>query len=215
MSLQPYELDVIKMQLGCTLTRVGAEPYIAFVALWDQVIFPYLYDNSTTSSTSVAAGSTAAITLTANPTAPNNVTQLVFAVGTSCVVDVGPAQEIAVIQILSALTATIVFANAHTAPYPIWPNGAEWAVRKILARIALIESNMSTIAPQAAGVQQADEVKLYASSKGNQRGATHDMLGSLVEQRMQARDDLSGAIGFPNLWRQKAGNSAPSRIELY
>lgn len=215
MSLYPYELDNIKQQLGVTLTRVGAEPYIAFIALFDQVIQPYLYDNSTTSSTSVAAGTTVPITLAANPVAPNNVQQLVFGTGYQVVVDVGTAQENTVIQNLSGLTATIVFVNAHAPPFPIWPNGAEWAVRRIMARITVIEGNMTTIAPQAAGVQQVDEVKLYASSKGSQRGATRDALESLVEQRMQARDDLSGAIGFPNLWRQKPTNYAPSRIELY
>lgn len=215
MSLRPYELDIIKQQLGCTITRVGAEPYIQYVALFDAVIFPYLYDNSTTANTSVAAGTTAAVVLASNPTAPNNVTQLVFGVGYSCVVDVGPNQEIAIIQQLSGLTATMFFVNAHSPPWPIWPNGAEWAVRGILTRIANIEANMSLIAPSAAGVAQVDEVKLFASSKGAQRGSTRDTHESLIEQRMQARDDLAGAIGFPNLWRQKSGNYGPSRIELY
>jgi hypothetical protein len=214
-SLFPYELDIIKQQLGVTLTRIGAEPYIQFIALFDGVIQPYLFDNSTTSATTVAAGSTAAIVLASNPAAPNNVQQLVFATGSSCVVDVGPAQEVAVIQNLSGLTATLTFANAHTGPYPIWPNGAEWAVRGILARIVTIETQMGSVAPKAAGVQKVDEISLYSSAKGSQRGATRDTFEALVEQRMQARDDLSGAIGFPNLWRTKPGVSSPSRIELY
>ena len=216
MSLQPYELDIIKQQLGVTLTRVGAEPYIEYVALFDQVVFPYLYDNSTTSSTSVVAGATTAITVAANPAAPNNASQLTFQVNGQAVVDVGTPQEIVYWAIISGTTFTATFANAHTAPFTIWPNGAEWAVRGILARIASIETQMFTLAPITAGIQQADEfIKLYASTKGVQRGATHDKFGSLVEQRMQARDDLSGAIGFPNLWRQKSQSYGPSRTELY
>lgn len=216
MSLQPYELDIIKQQLGVTLTRVGAEPYIQYVALFDNVIQPFLYDNSTTSSTSVAAGAgNTAVTVASNPAAPNNVTQSVFAVGSSVVVDVGPAQEVSTIIAIASLSFTIYFQNAHMAPWPLYINGAEFAVRNILARIALIEQKLGTRAVQTAGIQKADEVSFYASSVGMQRGATKDTHKSLIEQRMQARDDLSGAIGFPNLWRDKPGNSAPGRIELY
>jgi len=140
----------------------------------------------------------------------------VFSVGSGIVVDVGAAQETTTIQALSGLSATAVFANTHTAPYPVWPDGAEWAVRRILARIRIIENQMSGSAPFAAGVAQADEVKLYASSKGQQRGATHDMLGSLVEQRALARDDLAGAVGVPNLWRLRAqGGGASSSTAPY
>ena len=214
--LLPYELDQIKQQLGYPLTRIGAEPYITYVALFDVVIQPYLYDNSTTSTTAVPSAGTQAITLSSNPVAPNNAQQVVFAVGAQIIVDVGAAQETTYIQSLAGLVATCAFANPHVAPYPIWPNGAEWAVRRILARIATIEAQMAGSAPFAAGVQQADEVKLYASSKGQQRGATHDMLGSLVEQRSVARDDLAGAVGVPNLWKVRAqGGGASSSTVPY
>ena len=216
MSLQPYELDIIKQQLGYPLTRIGAEPYITYTALFDLVIQPYLYDNSTTSSTSVPSAGTQAITLAANPVAPNNAQMLVFYVGTSIVVDVGAAQEVTTISALSALSATITFANTHTAPYPIWPNGAEWAVRGILTRIAAVESQMYTLAPITAGIQQADEfIKLYPQVKGQQRGATLDKFGSLLAQRSQARDDLAGAVGVPNLWKLRSGAAQSSSMSPY
>lgn len=206
--LQPYELDLIKQQLGYPLTRLGAEPWVTYTATFDLVIQPFLFDNSTTSSTTViASAGVVPVTAASNPAAPNNAAFLVFGPGTQVVVDVGAAQEITTIQAVSGLVWTMSLQNAHTAPWPIWPNGAEWAVRGILARIATIESNMGKLAPQTAGVQQVDEIKLYASSKGLQRGATHDTFGALVEQRSQARRDLSGATGVPNLWeiRQSAG----------
>lgn len=214
MSLRPEELDIIKQQLGVVLTRVGAEPYLQYIALFDRVIYPYLYDNSTTSSTTVAANAgNTALTVAANPAAPNNAQLLTFNVGTSVVVDVGGAQETTTIGALSGLSFAMNLVNAHTAPYPIWPNGAEWAVRGILARIVAIEGQLNQVAPYTAGVAKADEGALAVSMRGGRSGRTLDKFDSLVAQRMQARDDLSGAVGFPNLWREKRNGT--NRVELY
>ena len=213
MGLQSYELDLVRMQLGYAVEHLGAEPYIGYLALFDKVVQPYLFDNTTTSSTAVVAAGTLAVTVTANPVAPNNAALLTFNMGTSCVVDVGPNQEIATIQVLSGLTWTITFASVHPAGFTIWPNGAEWAVRGILTRIATIESAMNTISPRLAGLAQVDEIKAYASSKGSGKGATKDPFDSLVVQRAQARNDLAGALGVPNLWEMKRGGS--SRVEPY
>lgn len=220
MSLFPNELDIIKQQLGVSLTRIGAEPYIAYTAIFDKVVQPYLYDNYTTSSTAVVAAGTLAVTLASNPAAPNNSALLTYNVGQSCVIDVGPSQELSTIQVLAGLTATFAFANPHPAGFLLYPAGAEYQVRQILARIAAIETQMLTVAPITAGMSQVDDsIRIYASSKGNQRGATLDKFGSLQEQRMQARDDLAGAIGFANLWRttMKAGGTGgyTGRTEIY
>lgn len=215
MSLRPEELDVIKYQLGVPLPRVGAEPYIAYIALFDRVIKPYLFDNTTTSSTTVpGAGAATTITIAANPTAPNDATSLVFAVGTSIVVDVGTALEVTTISALSALSLTAVFQNAHggAAPFTIWPNGAEWIVRNILTRISTIEGNMGSIAPTTAGAKKVDEIEMYGASRRGERRGSLDAFQSLVMQREQARDDLAGAIGFPNTWRDiRSGSSSGSR----
>lgn len=220
MSLLPNELDIIKQQLGVSLTRIGAEPYITYTAIFDKVVQPYLYDNYTTSSTAVASAGTQVVTLAANPAAPNNSALLTYNVGQTCVIDVGPSQELATIQVLSGLSATFTFANTHPAGFQIYPAGAEYQVRQILARISAIETQMLTVAPITAGMSQVDDsIRIFASSKGSQRGATLDKFGSLQEQRMAARDDLAGAIGFANLWRttMKAGGTGgySGRAEVY
>ena len=214
MALQSYEIDLIKMQLGYAVERLSAEPYIGYVALFDRVVQPYTFDNTTTSSTAVVAAGTLPITVAANPAAPNNSALLTFNLGTQCVVDVGPNQEIATIQVLSGLTWTLTFANTHPAGFTIWPNGAEWAVRGILTRIATIETAIGTISPRLAGLGQVDEIKAFASSKGAGKGATRDTFDSLVAQRAQARNDLAGAIGVPNLWEVRKADGA-SRLEVY
>jgi hypothetical protein len=216
MSLLPHELDICKQQLGYPLTRLGAEPWVAYVVIFDRVIQPFLFDNSTTSSTTVAANAgNTTITVAANPAAANDATKLTFNVGTSVVVDVGLSLETSTIAAISGLSFTLNLVNAHTAPYPIWPNGAEWVVRGILTRIATIEANMTSIAPTTAGAKKVDEIEMYSSSKNGGRGATRDTFESLLQQRAQARHDLAGALGVTNLWKLRSGGSRPSRVEAY
>lgn len=216
MALRQEEIDRIRYELGVPLTRVGAEPYITWVPIFAKVIQPYLFDNSTTSTTAVSAapgGAPISVTLVANPEGPDGF-GLVFAVGTSCVVDVGPAQEIATIAALSGLVATMTLANAHGgagASYPIAPNGAEQIVRDIFVRLDAINVQLRTIAPQTAGITQADEIKLSPSMRGRSRQS--DTFDSLVAQRDQARQDLADAIGFKDL--RKLAQSSVSRVELY
>ena len=192
MALRPEELDRIKFELGTSLLRNGSEPYLAFYAIYDRVIQPFLFDNATTSATAVAAPGVAAITLTANPLAPN-LSGPTFQVGTACVIDVGPLQETAVIQLLSGLVATLTFVYAHTsAPYYVGPFGTEAIVRDILSRLDVLRDQLRTIAPTTAGVSQVDDIRLYG---GGGKGASK--YGELVMQRDLARDDLGDAIGLP------------------
>jgi hypothetical protein len=215
MSLRPEELMLCKQQLGYPLTRLGAEPWITYVVIFDRVVQPYLFDNSTTSSTAVASTGPNTITIAANAPDPNNAALLTFNLGTSIVVDVGTSLEVTTISALSGLSLTANFANTHLLGFTIWPNGAEWAVRGILTRIATIETNMNAISPQTAGAQQVDEIRMYPSSKTGGRGATRDAFESLKQQRDQARDDLAGALGVTNLWRLRSTSSMPSRVEAY
>jgi len=213
--LRPEEIDRLRFELGVPLTRIGAEPYIGYIAVFDRVITPYLYDNSTTSVTPVTAGSVA-VTLAANPAPPNNI-GLTFNVGTNCLVDVGPAQEQAVIQSITGLVATFVFANAHGTggiSYPIQPVGSEQIVRLIIQRLDNIEAQMRLVATRTAGIEQADEIKMVP--RGGGRRTTEDMIEVLVRQREVARDDLGDAIGFGD-WR-KMRNGATARatgFEIY
>lgn len=213
MSLRPEEILRVKIALGVSVTLLGAEPYITYLAIFDRAIQPYIVDPATTSLTVVVPG-TQSIALASVPVIAGSLTPA-FSVGSSVTVDVGPAAEIVQIQVLTGTTAWATFANAHGAngAYPVIMAGGEQVVREILARIALIESLLSSIAPVSAGVQEADEAKLYpASTTGSKRGSrdTHE---SLVQQREAARTDLGEAVGFPNLRNYRA--SAGSRMTMY
>ena len=65
MALRPEEILRIKYQLGVSVTLIGAEPYITYLAVFDKAIQPYIIDPSTTSTTAVVAGTTQAITVAA------------------------------------------------------------------------------------------------------------------------------------------------------
>ena len=200
MALRPEELDRIKFCLGVSMTRLGAEPYIAYLAIFDRVIQPFLFDNATTSTTSVAVAGTQAITLVANPTAPSN-NGLTFQVGTNCVIDVGPNTENCVLQALAGLSATFTFTKPHTlATYFVGPYGSEAIVRDIITRLDTLRDQLRDIAPTTAGVSQVDDIRLYG---GGGKGASK--YSELVMQRDLARDDLGEAVGFPNLRRSKGG----------
>lgn len=218
MALRAEEILQIKYELGVSVTLIGAEPYITYLAIFDKAIAPYIIDPTTTSVTPVtaaSAGAQIAVTVAAIPVIAGSSTPA-FTVGTTVNVDVGPNAEPSQILIVSGTTIWLTLANAHGANgvYPITMAGGENVVRTILARINAIESQMTNIAPQAAGVQQVDEIKLYASTRvGGRSSNTRDMFGSLVEQREQARDDLGEAVGFSNLRRLK--RQAGGRMELY
>ena len=219
--LRPEEIDRIKYQLGITPIRIGAEPYIAYVAIFDRVIQPYLYDNSSTLSTAVATAGTQVVTLASNPNSPGNAlvasptaAQLSFQLGTSCVIDVGPSQEIAAIQVLSGLQATLTFANAHPAGCQIMPNGEEQIVRAILARIDTIQAQIDGVAPVTAGVSAlVGEVELSARSSGRTR--TRDKAEVLFDQRHQARNDLARAVGYANLNPPPGSGGGGFSFEVY
>lgn len=214
MSLRSEEIDRIKFELGCPLTRIGAEPYISYIALFDKVIVPYLTDTSTTSATTIvaaASGAAVALALAANPAASNGI-GLTFQVGTSVIVDVGPNLETSTIQSIAGLSATMTLTLAHSGTYPVVPVGAEQIVRDILARLDVIRVQLQTVAPLTSGVEAADEAKFFPAGAGR-RGKTDDKFTSLVRQREVARNDLSDAIGFPNL--RTMSRNASSRIGVY
>jgi hypothetical protein len=205
MSLRPEEIDRIKWELGVSVNRLGAEPYISYVAVFDRAIQPYLFDNTTTSATSVSAGGgQTTITLAANPTAASG-NGLTFQAGTSVLIDVGPSQEQSVIQAITGLSVTLTLANAHSGTYVVAPVGSEQIVREVLSRLDAIKSELLNIAPKTAGVESVDEVKLYPSGGKGRGGKMRDKFESLIQQREQARDDLGEAVGYPNLRRMKRG----------
>lgn len=204
-----------KAECGYNTVGIGAEAYAGldgYVALFDKAIKPYLIDFSTTSSTVVSAasgGATVPITLAGNPAVTGDSTQsLAFIQGSNITVDVGPNQELSVIQNLSGLVATCQLSNAHgvNGSYIVRLRGGEQFVRDIFARIDTINGQLTSSAIQTAGIQQVDEVKIYASQRGR-RGSTMDRFASLIEQRTQARRDLCLLLGIPYLLDYRRGGS--------
>jgi hypothetical protein len=215
MSLTSVELDRIRYELGAAVTRIGAEPYITFQAVFSKAIAPYLTDIGSTSTTTVAAvagGASTAIVVAANPIAADPYNAPGFVVGADVVVDVGPAREFATIAVVSSLSLTLTLSNAHGtagAPYPVVLKGAEWIVRDIIARIDVINTQLSSVAPMTSGIKAVDEIEFFGGGEGKR---SRNRADDLLYQRMIARDDLSSAIGVPNMWRTKR---QAQRFELY
>lgn len=219
MALRAEEILRCKWELGVSVTLSGAEPYITYLAVFDKAIAPYIIDPTTTSSTIVVAsanptGQQVMLSLASIPVIAGSSTPA-FSVGTSVTVDVGPNSETAQIEILSGLSAWITLANAHGASgaYPVVMSGGEHVVRDILTRLDVIKNELTNIAPKTAGIEQVDEIKVYAATTAGSRRGTRDKFESLVQQREQARDDLGEAVGFPNLRRMKRGGYG--RMEAY
>ena len=212
--------EVLRCKAECSynVVGVGAEAYAGiegYVAMFDRAIQPYLIDYSTTCSTMVTAstsGAVVSLTLASNPSVSGNTSQpLAFAQGSNISVDVGPNQELSVIQTIAGLTITCLLFNAHgvNGAFPIRYRGAEQFVRDIFARIDTINAQLTGSAIQTAGIQQVDEVKIYANQRGR-RGSTTDRFGSLIEQRLQARRDLCLLLGIPYLLDYRRGSSMSS-----
>ncbi|MDP9148519.1 MAG: hypothetical protein M3O36_01045, partial [Myxococcota bacterium] len=215
MALTNDEVLRCKLACGYNVVGVGAEAYglDGFVALFDRAIQPYLSDPTTTCTTPVTAapaGATVQLTLASNPPVVGNTVQpLAIAQGSSIVVDVGPAQESSVVQVLSGLTLWCQLSNAHgvNGAYPVRPKGAEQPIRDLLTRLDTIDAQLSSTAIVAAGTKQVDEVSLYASESMGRRGRTLDRFDSLISQRLQARRDLCLALGLPYLPDLRRGRS--------
>jgi hypothetical protein len=216
-ALHAEEILRCKWELGVSVTLIGAEPYITYLAVFDKAIAPYIIDPTTTSATPVVASSPAAqtsIVVAAIPVIAGTSTPA-FGVGSTVTVDVGPPAEQAVILVLSGTTLWLTLANAHgsNGAYPVTMAGGEQVVRDVLARLDAIKSELLNVAPKTAGIEQVDEVKIFPATTVGSRRGTRDKFESLIQQREQARDDLGEAIGFPNLRRMRRGGGA--RAEAY
>lgn len=217
MALTNADILRLKAELFYNVVGIGAEAYSSldgYVALFDRAVQPYLIDYGTTSSTVVAVGAgVTTLTLAANPTVPgNNVQPLAFAAGTNVVVDLGPNAEKSTILAISGLIVTLTLSLAHGGyTYPVLVQGGEQLIRDIFTQIDTINSEMRTIAPKTAGIEQVDEVKLYASGHG--RRNSKSKFDELVFQRHTARRDLAALLGVPYLFDVRGGQS--QSFEVY
>lgn len=217
MALSSTEVDRIRYELGYPTTRLGAEPYITYAAVFDKALIPYLTDVGSTSTTTVAAssaGANVAVTVASNPTLPQVPNGLAFVVGTTVSVDVGPAQEQSVILAVTGLAMTLNLSNAHGTAglqYPVVLAGAEQVIRDILLRLSVIAAEL-IIATKTAGISKANQAEIYSAGRGTGRRETLDKFQAVMLQRDQARQDLSEATGIPDLRRTRRGGG---RVELY
>ena len=220
MSLTSVELDRIRYELGISLVRLGAEPFIAFYAVFTKAVAPYLTDTGSTSTTTIAAvttGADAVVTVVANPIVTDPYGTVAFAPGVDVVVDTGPNQEFATVRAVTGLSLTLsTLSLAHGtagAQYPVILKGAEWIVRDILTRITAINGELSSTAVQGAGAAAVDEIKLAVSMRNGKD--QRDRFDSLIVQREQARFDLSYALFGADIRTNSRRRSGGGRMELY
>lgn len=201
MSLLSSEVARIKAELGYPLLSNSAEPFVSVVAIFEQVIQPYLTSGaSTTSSTAVTAAATpTAVTLTlASATG--------FTVGDRIVVDVDSLQETATIQSLSGSDVVVLLQKAHSGTYPVTVEGGESIIRETLRKIADVKTKLA--ANYGAGeLKQVDEVQFYQSGTGM------SYFGSLGQNLAFWRRELAMLLGVPNMWDVRSGDNC--RLSVY
>ncbi len=203
MPLLDSEVWRIKSELGYNLLQVGAEPYISIVAIFSQVIQPYLTGGVlTSSSTSVGiVGSSDC----AAPVALTLASASGVLAGQTLVVDVDDRQESATISALTGAVATLLLRKEHSGTYPVLVEGPESIVRENLTRIRAAKAKMAESYGSGA-LKKVDEVEFYDS-----KGKTY--FGILGEELSFWRRELAACLGVVNGWDRLRG--AGSRCAVY
>lgn len=196
MPLLASEIARIKVELGFNAMGNGAVPWIDIVAIFEQVIQPFLSGGaSTTSSTEVsAAGAPTPVALTLADATD-------ISAGDRIVVDVDSRQETATIQSLVGPVATVLLSKEHSGTYPVTVEGGESIVREILQRIAETKAKMLEVYGTGS-LKAVDEIEFYGTG-----GTTQ--FGNLGDQLMWWRDQLAAALGIQSMWsrRRASGGS--------
>lgn len=192
MALLASEIARIKYELGFNLLTVGATPFIDVVAIFEQVIQPYLGAGAaTTSSTAVTAADTPTpVTLTLASASG-------IATGCRLVIDVDDRQEIATLQNLSGSNATVLLSKTHTGTYPVTVEGGETIVRELLKNIAAVKSELASTFGYGA-LKKVDEIEFYQSGSST-------LFGKLGEQLAFWRGELAAALGLQGMWSRRSG----------
>lgn len=201
MALLPSEVQRIRYELGYNTLGVGAEPYIAYVAIFDQVIAKYLNAGATTTSSTTVApvGASEPVTLDLADAAG-------FAAGAQVVVDVDARQETATVQSLSGSSITLLLSKPHAGTYPVTVDGGETIVRELLRALHSVAAELSGAA-SSAGIKRVDVIEFFGPEAGGKSRAQ-----SLHELRMRYRDELASALGVPNGWRLRGGAMASTAL---
>lgn len=190
MALLDSEVMRIKFHLGFNLLSIGAEPRIDHVALFDQVIKPYVDAGAkTTSSTAVTA---------AEPAAPVSITLasvVGFTAGDRVVVDVDSLTERSTIRSLSGSAISVVLALAHTGTYPVTIEGPESIIRDLLMRCDRAWTTYTT-AIESGGLEQlgkGGEIRWYPEAGGG------GPIGAAATGLARVRIELGKALGVAPL----------------
>lgn len=203
MALLTSEIIEVRTELGYNAMGVGAEPYVQYFGVFDQVVQTYLSNGAatTTSTVVVAAPSPTAATLTlASATGVHQ--------GDLVIVDVDSLQEEVTVQAVSGSTITALLTLGHTGTYPVTVDGGEGIVRRILRAIRAIKKQLSNpttlLAIGAGGLKKVDEIEFHASMA---KGYSSTMIGALRNELAQLRDELASVLGVTNLRRLRQGQS--------
>jgi hypothetical protein len=192
-ALLQWEVERIRFELGYNVLTVGAEPYISYVAVFDDVIRAFLQAGAvTTSSTTVTA--------VAPPTPPQPVALTLassagFAAGDRIWLDVDARQEAATIESLVGSVATVLLRLDHAGTYPVTQEGGEAIVREKLNELRQVQARILRAAGSA-GISRADEVSFFPSN--SHRGGSAQLDG-LYRMREDYRRELAEALGVQYL----------------
>lgn len=109
------ELQTIKTELGYHLISVQGEPYVQYIAIFEQIIQPYLDSGPSTTSNTVV------ITPGALPTQVTLTLASVVGIspGTVLVVDVDSLAETVTVQYVSGSTVSVLLGKPHSGTYPV------------------------------------------------------------------------------------------------
>lgn len=204
MALTTSELWRIRYEAGTALETIGAMPYIDFLAVFDQVVLPYLQEGAdTTTSTAVTSAVPAPVTLT-----------LADATGVSAHdrvwVDVDDSLEISTVRVVSGSTINLILTKPHSGTYPVTVDGGVARVRNILRKLDKIDLAMLD-ATDRAGIKKVDEIEFFE----NKRSGGSTVFSDLYAQRDKWRRELVQALGLP-YYRDFTGSGGGSHnVEVY
>ncbi len=193
------EVKRIKHELGQNTLNVGADAYIGVHQAVEVVVNSYIDAEVSTTSTTQVTASSPAVPATITLTSATG-----FSDGMRVMVDVDGRREWVTVQNLSGASLTALFTKNHGdsggSAYPVYAEGSIPIVKDILAKIATAKDELASTFGEGA-LKKVDEIEFY------QTGQT--LFGATGDALRYWRDELSVALGIPNLWhrRQSAGSS--------
>lgn len=207
MGLTAAELRRVKYELGYSLLSVGAEPYISFVSLFDQIVQPFL-----TAGTATTSGTQVEAAITPTPVSLTLASGTGVTAGDRVVIDVDARQEVATIQHVTGSTIKVLLSFDHTGTYPVEVEGGCSIVRGILRKLDAIgglgtNSDALSKALSTAGLKRVDEIEFFGGGLSSQT-----RIGQVKALQNYWRDELASVLGVV---RFNGGGSGGSSVSMY